>query len=75
MVFLLETASHIVKLLTGSVAEGITNGNIENPAVKITPAIDKLLPIKAKPSFLNFAFRRANIIPKNPINGAAIIQG
>ena len=38
-VFLLETASHMVKLLTGSVLEGIINGNIEKPAVKIIPAM------------------------------------
>ena len=36
-VSLLDTASHAVKLLTGFVDDGITNGNIEKPAVRITP--------------------------------------
>ena len=51
-VFLLETASHIVKLLTGLVLEGMMNGNIENPAVRMMPAIAVLLLTKAVFSFL-----------------------
>lgn len=35
-VFWLETASHIVRLLTGFVLDGMMNENIENPAVRMT---------------------------------------
>ena len=74
-VFLLETASHIVKLLIGSVLDGMMNGNIENPAVKIMPAIATLLNIKAVRSFLSHALNNAKAIPTNPAIGADIIQG
>ena len=74
-VFLLETASHMVKLLTGSVLEGIINGNIEKPAVKIIPAIAMLLNKNALRSFLNLAFNRDKAIPAKPAVGANIIHG
>ena len=36
----LDVASQTVKLASGIVMLGIRNGNIEKPAVKITPAIN-----------------------------------
>ena len=35
----LETASHTVRLAPGTVEEGITKGNIDTPAVPITPTM------------------------------------
>ena len=38
----LETASHTVRLAPGTVEEGITKGNIDTPAVPITPTMAKV---------------------------------
>lgn len=74
-VFLLEMPSHMVKLLTGSVLEGMMNGNIEKPAVKMMPAIAMLLNTNAVRSFWNLALNSANDIPAKPAIGASIIHG
>ena len=49
-VFLLETASHIVKLETASMLDGIKNGNNAKPAVKIAPMMHSDVPRKLKPA-------------------------
>ena len=74
-VFLLDVASHIVKLLIGSVLEGMIKGNIENPAVRMMPAIAMLLNINAAGSFLNRALIRDSAMPAKPAIGANIIHG
>ena len=74
-VFLLETASHMVKLLTGFVLEGMMNGNIEKPAVKIMPAMAMLLNVNAVRSFLKRALNSAKAMPVKPAIGANIIHG
>lgn len=71
----LDAASHNVRLLFASVEEGMTNGNMEKPAVRIIPAIALLLKINAKRSYLDFAADNANAIPPNPSIGASIIHG
>ena len=71
----LDVASHTVKLAIGIVVLGIRNGNIENPAVKITPAIMAELDTNAhpaRPAFEKAAHARPPAIPST---GAIIIQG
>lgn len=70
----LDVASHSVRLLLMSVEEGITNGNIEKPAVSMMPDIDKLLPIKAMPERSDLAEMNAIIAPKKPNKGAINIH-
>ncbi len=74
-VFWLETASHTVRLLTGFVLDGMMNGNMENPAVRMMPAIAALLKTKAVFSFLALELSNANAIPAKPAIGASNIQG
>jgi hypothetical protein len=47
----LDTTSHIVRLLRGSELDGMMNGNIAMPAVKITPASITELALKAVMGF------------------------
>src|SRR5512142_3018669 len=69
----LDTASHTVRLERGSIDEGITNGNIANPAVKITPAIARLLDANASHGrFENAITPRA---PAKAAIGASVIHG
>ena len=49
-VFLLETASHMVKLTVGFKLDGIKNGNKAKPAVKIAPVTAKDEPVKVMPA-------------------------
>lgn len=71
----LDVASHTVRLASGMVMLGIKNGNIENPAVKITPAINKALDTNAIPG-LPFLEKKAQANPpKIPSTGAIIIRG
>lgn len=71
----LDVASHTVKLASGMVMLGIKNGNIEKPAVKITPAINSALDTNAMPA-LPFLEKSAQARPAIiPSTGAAIIRG
>ena len=74
-VFLLDTASHIVRLATGLVLEGIKNGNNAKPAVKIAPTIASEEPKKLKPAFALDEARTRITPPKTPMIGAIIVIG
>ena len=71
----LAVASHIVKLTLGSSEDGMTNGNIAAPQVKIMAAIATELNKKAKPE----RFQRLDIKTKsgidNPNTGNNIVTG
>lgn len=71
----LEVASHTVKLASGMVVLGIKKGNIEMPAVKMTPAINNALLTNAIPAFPLFE-KNAQAKPATiPKIGAIIVNG
>ena len=74
-VFWLETASHMVKLATGLMLEGIRNGNRAKPAVKIAPITAKDEPKKLKPALALDAANTTMMPPKIPATGASIVIG
>lgn len=74
-VFLLETASHIVKLTVGLRLDGIKNGNNAKPAVKIAPIIARLVPKKLKPALALPAAGITISAPKIATTGATIVIG
>ena len=71
----LDAASHKVRLLFGSVLDGMTNGNMEKAAVRMMPVIAVLLKRNAKRSNFHFALSKASAMPVKPANGANIIHG
>ena len=74
-VFLLDTASHMVKLATGLMLEGIRNGNNAKPAVKIAPMTMSDVPRKLKPA-LAFAAAAITIrLPRIAMIGAIMVIG
>lgn len=74
-VFLLDTASHIVKLATGLMLEGIRNGNNAKPAVKIAPITMNDVPRKLNPAFAFAADAITIRLPKIAITGAIMVIG
>ena len=66
-----DTASQAVRLTRGSSEEGMTNGNIEKPAVRMIPATDKPLARNAVPP----RSTSASTAPASPAAGASHIQG
>src|SRR3954462_11609353 len=44
----LDTASHAVRLLSGTDDDGMMNGNMERPAVRITPATTMALATRVR---------------------------
>ena len=71
----LDVASHTVKLASGMVALGIKNGNIEIPAVKMTPAINNALLTNAIPAF-PLLEKNAQANPATiPKTGAIMVRG
>ncbi len=74
-VFWLEAASHRVRLLLGSVADGMTKGNIENPAVRIMPATATELKKNATNCRPARPCHKARAMPIKAATGAAIIHG
>ena len=74
-VFLLDTASHIVRLTVGLMLEGIRNGNNANPAVKIAPITAKLEPRKLTPALFLPAANTTIKPPSRPIIGAIMVIG
>ncbi len=71
----LEVESHTVRLLRPSSDDGMMNGNIEKPAVRITPTIIRPVVIKALFSKRELASSNASTPPTTPITGAATIHG
>ena len=74
-VFLLDTASHIVRLTVGLMLEGMRKGNNAKPAVKIAPITAKLEPKKLMPALFLPAANTTIKPPKRPIIGAIIVIG
>ena len=74
-VFLLETASHMVKLIAGLRLDGIKNGNNAKPAVRIEPMTARLEPKKLKPALSLPAASTTMIPPRIPATGASIVIG
>ena len=74
-VVLLETASHIVKLIAGLRLDGIKNGNNAKPAVKIEPMTARLEPRKLKPALFLPAASTTMMPPRIPMIGAIIVIG
>ena len=74
-VFLLETASHMVKLATGLMLDGIRNGNNAKPAVRIAPIIMSEVPVKLKPALPLAAEAITIKLPKIAIIGAIMVIG
>ncbi len=71
----LDVASHTVRLASGMVILGIKNGNIEKPAVKITPVINSALDTNAIPAF-PFLEKNAQARPATtPNTGAITMKG
>ena len=68
-------ASQIVKLLTGLEDDGIINGNIDTPAVKIIPASAKLLAINAAADLPLVLALIEKIKPRKASAGASIVIG
>ncbi len=66
----LEVASHIVKPCAGFKLEGITNGNMAKPAVRIMPANDKLEHKKATAPRFAFDAKVVNTDMPIPNKGA-----
>ena len=71
----LEVASKAVRLLLGTVLDGIMNGNIDNVAVRMTPAKAALLNINAIPGRLAREMINVSIPPAMARIGANIIHG
>src|SRR5512142_728516 len=71
----LDTASHTVRLDRGSLDEGMTNGNIAKPAVRITPALTMLLAMNAAPARPSLEKAITASASRNDATGASIIQG
>ena len=71
----LDVESHTVRLLRGSSDDGMMNGNIEKPAVRITPVI--IRPVQKNAVFSCFEPASSNAIrpPAIATTGAAIIHG
>lgn len=74
-VFLLETASHIVKLTVGSILDGMRNGNSAKPAVKIDPVTASVEPVKLHPALFFPAANTMMMPPKIAEIGASIVSG
>ena len=74
-VFLLDTASHIVRLATGLMLEGIRKGNRAKPAVRMAPMTARDEPRKLKPALFLPAAKTMIKPPKIPAIGAAIVIG
>lgn len=71
----LDTASHIVKLETGSVLDGIRNGNNAKPAVKIAPTIARVEPKNVNPALILPAEPITISEPRIAIIGAIMVIG
>jgi hypothetical protein len=71
----LEVASHTVRLLDGLELEGMMNGNMEKPAVRITPAMERELVTKPNPGRCARDSSMVSAAPAKPSTGARIIQG
>ena len=71
----LEVESHTVRLLRPSSEEGMMNGNIEKPAVRITPMIISEVDRNALFSKRERASSVASTPPSRPASGAATIHG
>ncbi len=71
----LEVESQTVRLLRGSSEDGMMKGNIEKPAVRITPMISRLVDRKALFSKREQASSAASTPPTKAMAGAIVIQG
>ena len=74
-VFLLETASHMVRLTDGLMLDGIRNGNNAKPAVNIDPVTAKVDPVKLSPALFLPAANTISNPPKIAAIGASIVIG
>ena len=71
----LDTESQAVRLLFGTDDDGMTNGNIEKPTVRITPTTATALASKARLDRRRLA---KTMTPKAPVKaptGAASVHG
>ena len=68
-------ASQTVRLLPGAVAEGMTNGNIEKPAVRMMPAIISPVTTNVHAYARLVASSAASSAHRQATTGAAIIHG
>jgi hypothetical protein len=71
----LDTASHAVRLLAGWLTDGMMNGNIDRPAVRMTPTTARALAASVTSGMRAAAVANTPSAPTNPAIGAAIIQG
>src|SRR5258706_5549667 len=71
----LETASHAVRLLAGCDEEGIRNGNIEKPAVSMTPVTLQPVATKAGTVRSDVASHAPIAAAPIPTAGARIVHG
>ena len=74
-VFLLDTASHMVKLTVGLMLDGIRNGNRAKPAVNIEPVTAKVEPVKLSPALFFAAAKIMSNAPKIAEIGASMVTG
>ena len=74
-VFCDEVASQTVRLCAGFRLDGMMNGNMLKPAVRIMPAMVKEDVTKAKAPCPNLASNEVNNAITTPNTGATIIQG
>ena len=74
-VFLLDTASHMVKLTVGLMLDGIRNGNRAKPAVNIEPVTAKVEPVKLSPALFFVAAKIMSSAPNTAAIGASMVTG
>ena len=67
----LDTLSHTVRLAPGMVLEGMMNGNIDAPAVPMTPTSDRAEQINASSVRRKRSCTIASSAPITPMTGSA----
>ena len=67
----LDTLSHTVRLACGMLDDGMTNGNMEAPAVPMTPARTSALAMKARPVRRQASSSAGGTRPHRPAPAAA----
>ena len=71
-VSLLDTASQAVRLLPGCVDDGMMNGNIDRPAVRMTPTTAHALPSSGSTVRRDPAARTTTSAPPKASSGATM---